>query len=264
MVTTVLSVSIVTLPAEESSEQPFSAAEAEEIAEATPVLPSLVPRKGEPSEISTPFENVKELKHLSEPDFQRFMGFITESLDVRCTFCHNFRDYSLDEKEHKIQARRMVAMIQYLNKDFFMENRVSCFTCHAGSSEPVRIPEDFPELPSLLTEGKEKRIPEDFTNVRRLQHLIEDQYNLVMDFFVASLGVWRCTFCHERMDYSADEKTHKLRAREMIGMVQHVNKNYFEKELLNCFVCHKGQQQPVFLPPKWEAESLRAREEGEE
>ena len=182
------------------------------------------------------------------------MGFMTESLGVKCSFCHNTENYSSDENAHKVEARMMLEMVQYLNRDIFKENRISCFTCHAGQEEPVQFPEDFTALPSLTSEGKPRQLSADFKNVQRLQHLTGDEYDEVMSFFTASLGVRRCTYCHDRSDYSLDADPHKMAAREMITMVQGLNKKFFETEKINCFTCHKAQEKPLVVPPKWKTE----------
>lgn len=47
-----------------------------------------------------------------------------------------------DEKPEKGTAREMIKMVQGINKATFKGNpAVSCFTCHRGTNEPVRVPE---------------------------------------------------------------------------------------------------------------------------
>lgn len=60
------------------------------------------------------------------------------------------------------------------------------------------------------------------------------------------LGV-KCKFCHNMRDYSSDEKESKLVAREMMLMVEGINK-YTMKKLghrdVSCWVCHQGKSTP--------------------
>ena len=84
------------------------------------------------------FESVRVLK--------KYMKTIQKDLGVKCTFCHDINDKSIDT-EHKIIAREMMKMQMDLNKSFFAqigdsllkhENtlEISCWTCHRGSKKP--------------------------------------------------------------------------------------------------------------------------------
>ena len=95
------------------------------------------------------FNNVKILDFKSEKDLKKYMKSISKDLGVKCTYCHNLNDKSL-ETEHKIIAREMIKMQNSLNKDFFLnkedsikkqENitQISCWTCHRGSKTPDLI-----------------------------------------------------------------------------------------------------------------------------
>ena len=77
------------------------------------------------------------------------MKVIGKDLGVKCTFCHDLNDKSIDT-EHKIVAREMIKMQLDLNKSFFSligdsllqnENtlQISCWTCHRGSKEPQLV-----------------------------------------------------------------------------------------------------------------------------
>lgn len=63
---------------------------------------------------------------------------------------------------------------------------------------------------------------------------------------VPELGV-KCKFCHEMNDYSSDKKEHKMVAREMMSMVQGINKNTMQKlghRDVSCWDCHRGITPP--------------------
>ena len=85
----------------------------------------------------------------SERDLKKYMKSISKDLGVKCTFCHDLNDKSIDT-DHKIIAREMIKMQMDLNKSFFAqigdsllhsENvlQISCWTCHRGSKEPQLI-----------------------------------------------------------------------------------------------------------------------------
>ena len=65
----------------------------------------------------------------------------------------------------------------------------------------------------------------------------------VMKAMSASLGV-ECDHCHNTEDMAVDTK-HKLEAREMMVMVNDINKRYFKGEMeVTCKTCHRGQHEP--------------------
>ena len=83
----------------------------------------------------------------------------------------------------------------------------------------------------------------------------------MMRNFAADLGV-RCQFCHvgeeglplERFDFAVDEKRTKLVAREMMRMVQEVNRRLDSLPgrtagglQVTCATCHRGVSRPVPL-----------------
>ena len=94
-------------------------------------------------------KNLQVLDYESVPDIKKYMKTIQKNLGVKCTFCHNINDKSIDT-EHKIIAREMMKMQIDLNKSFFAqigdsllkhENtlQISCWTCHRGSKKPQLV-----------------------------------------------------------------------------------------------------------------------------
>jgi uncharacterized protein len=69
-----------------------------------------------------------------------------------------------------------------------------------------------------------------------------------MASFTAGLGV-QCGFCHVQ-DRSSDENTHKITARTMMLMVNQINAKFPDgKAHVNCFTCHRGENEPLLAPP---------------
>ena len=94
-------------------------------------------------------KNLQVLDFESVRDLKKYMKTIQKNLGVKCTFCHNINDKSIDT-EHKIIAREMMKMQIDLNKRFFAqigdsllkhENtlQISCWTCHRGSKKPQLV-----------------------------------------------------------------------------------------------------------------------------
>jgi hypothetical protein len=69
------------------------------------------------------------------------MAFIAGSLGVGCEHCH-LNPFASDEKPAKKRAREMMRMVQAINQQNFPDqpNRVTCMTCHRGSTKPERAP----------------------------------------------------------------------------------------------------------------------------
>ena len=98
-----------------------------------------------------PFKNLKVFpKDISRADLLTNMKLFSQSLGVRCTYCHvgeegkplSTFDFASDAKEHKVIARDMLRMAHRLNTDLpgitgDPSARISCFTCHRGSEKPV-------------------------------------------------------------------------------------------------------------------------------
>ena len=94
-------------------------------------------------------KNLQVLDFESVRDLKKYMKTIQKDLGVKCTFCHDINDKSIDT-EHKIIAREMMKMQMDLNKRFFIqigdsllkhENtlQISCWTCHRGTKEPQLV-----------------------------------------------------------------------------------------------------------------------------
>jgi hypothetical protein len=97
-------------------------------------------------------------KDISRADLLANMKLFSQSLGVRCTYCHvgeegkplSTFDFASDAKEKKKIARDMLRMAHRLNTDLpgitgDPTARITCFTCHRGSTKPlVRPPEGAP------------------------------------------------------------------------------------------------------------------------
>jgi len=102
-----------------------------------------------------PFKNLKVFpKDISRADLLSNMKFFSQSLGVRCTYCHvgeegkplSTFDFASDAKDHKTIARGMIRLADHINQDQLPkilvdpEAKVSCYTCHRGSTKPLTAP----------------------------------------------------------------------------------------------------------------------------
>jgi len=92
-----------------------------------------------------------------------------------------------------------------------------------------------------------------FKNVQVLKGIPVNEFMETMGFFAASLGL-NCVFCHvpeslENWDKFAEDVPLKRRARQMIEMVNTINKTQFGgRRALTCYSCHRGNQVPRVIP----------------
>lgn len=96
------------------------------------------------------YENVQVLGELTDANFNRLMGAITEWVapDEGCAYCHGGGDldtYAEDTLYTKVVARRMIQMTQNINENWAdhvnanKEVGVTCMTCHRGQNIPSDI-----------------------------------------------------------------------------------------------------------------------------
>ena len=93
------------------------------------------------------FKNIKVIKDMPAGQLQGAMAFMAASLGVDCLYCHTPPAMEKDDKPTKETARRMLAMVHEINKNFGDKVVVNCATCHRGKPKPV----SNPPLPSIST-----------------------------------------------------------------------------------------------------------------
>lgn len=85
-------------------------------------------------------ENVQVLPYTKKADIMKYMKkTVSKELGVKCNFCHNIREYSSDEIEHKLVAREMMRMVLNINENTFKpmkRDEISCWVCHRGQKHP--------------------------------------------------------------------------------------------------------------------------------
>ena len=107
------------------------------------------------------FKNVTVLKGIPVDEFMDTMGFISASTNYNCTDCHvepkAEGDWSVyaEETPRKATARRMILMVQSINKTNFGGARVvTCYTCHRNVQGAPKI------TPSLADQYGEPPTPD--------------------------------------------------------------------------------------------------------
>jgi photosynthetic reaction center cytochrome c subunit len=92
------------------------------------------------------FKNIRVLKGIPVDQFMATMGFFSASLGETCTDCHsaesggNWGKYA-DDNPRKETARRMIGMMNAINKTYFAGKReITCYSCHRGVERPDVTP----------------------------------------------------------------------------------------------------------------------------
>ena len=106
------------------------------------------------------FKNVTVLKGIPVDEFMNTMGFISASTNYNCIDCHvepkvegDWSTYA-QETPRKATARRMIQMVETINKTNFAGARVvTCYTCHrnlqGAPKITPRLAEQYGEPPEL-------------------------------------------------------------------------------------------------------------------
>ena len=96
--------------------------------------------------IADDFTNVTVLDIKFRSDMKRYMKRISKDLGVKCSYCHDMDDKSLDTPKKDI-TREMIKLTHYLNDLLNIEKKdtinhttyVTCWTCHYGKTQPASI-----------------------------------------------------------------------------------------------------------------------------
>lgn len=95
---------------------------------------------------------------------------------------------------------------------------------------------------------QEKTAEQVYKNIQVLKGVPASQIDPTMALVSGSLGV-KCNYCHVN-PFEKDDKPQKLVARKMMRMVLDLNKGSFGGQAaVSCYTCHRGQPQPVSVPP---------------
>lgn len=135
------------------------------------------------------FKNVTVLKGIPVDEFMDTMGFIAASTNYNCTDCHVEAkvegDWSVyaEETPRKATARRMILMVQAINKTNFGGARVvTCYTCHRNVQGAPKI------TPSLAEQYGEPPTPDPNEVEIRRQAPEAPSADQVFDKYLQAIG----------------------------------------------------------------------------
>jgi len=127
---------------------------------------------------------------------------------------------------------------------------IACAFTTGLPSSPMRMSRLFIVMPLLLPFFKpvpaehRKSAGEAFKNVQVLKRAPADQWFDTMAFIAGSLGV-TCDHCHSSKFETDEGNPNKLKAREMMRMVDRINQDQFGGQVVvTCNTCHRGNVKP--------------------
>jgi photosynthetic reaction center cytochrome c subunit len=106
----------------------------------------------------------------------------------------------------------------------------------------------FAQLRAQAPAPSERTAEQQYKNIKVLNGTPAAQLIIGMHLAEGALGV-ECEYCHYENDFPRDGKETKATARKMMSMVMEINKNNFDgKQVVTCYTCHHGDNQPVGVP----------------
>lgn len=88
------------------------------------------------------YKNIQVLKGEPASNWMIVMTFMAASLGVDCNHCHVQDQFDKDDKPAKQTARKMLQMVDMLNKEFYGgSGPITCYACHKGQPHPKTIPQ---------------------------------------------------------------------------------------------------------------------------
>lgn len=82
-------------------------------------------------------------------------------------------------------------------------------------------------------------------NIKVLTGMSDTEINKEMQVWTKALGV-KCSHCHTLGDFATDENPKKVMARQMVSMVNTLNKDFLKGEKkASCMLCHRGAAVPT-------------------
>jgi Photosynthetic reaction centre cytochrome C subunit len=102
-------------------------------------LPSLdpLPPSSKEERAEQKYKNIQLLKGIPSDRLMKVMFAFKASLGVDCTYCHIKDQFEKDDKPTKQTARKMIQLVRDTNLKLGTATRVTCFTCHRGSTRPA-------------------------------------------------------------------------------------------------------------------------------
>ena len=92
------------------------------------------------------FTNVQVLEIKTRSEIKKYMKSISKDLGVKCAYCHDMDDKSIDTPDKEI-AREMIILTRQINNFLQLQLQqkdeeqvvITCWTCHKGKTDVEKI-----------------------------------------------------------------------------------------------------------------------------
>jgi hypothetical protein len=153
---------------------------------------------------------------------------LATSLGVECAHCHTPDRWNDAGKPPFAVAANMFRMVDAINERLQQPGRVTCFTCHAGATQPARQPR--PALDEQLA-----RWPAELAAA-------PESLRLTMAVYNVALGVG-CDHCHS-LDWKARDKPALQKVALMSSLFELFPAYMPKTARTQCYMCHMGSPRP--------------------
>jgi hypothetical protein len=130
------------------------------------------------------FKNIQVLKGIPVDEFMGTMGIFSDALGISCGDCHalsdkSWDDYALDTTQKKKTARRMVTIMQGINKTYFNGRQViTCYSCHRAADHPKTTPDLDAVYGGTPSDDLDDFVPQ-AKGVRPAEQILNDYFNAI-------------------------------------------------------------------------------------
>jgi len=211
--------------------------------------PPAAPQEDKPAE--QVYKNIEIFKGVPASRLMPGMQRLTQFLGVECVHCHVPNQFDKDDKPTKQNARKMFRMVRLVSQEL-KTDRVTCYTCHRGKPQPEPPPDSWQPTEEQRKQAAQDTRPAEqvYKNIQSLKGVPAGRWMIIMNMFSKSLGV-DCTHCHVPDAYEKDDKPTKQMARKMLRLTGSIYREIYQSQMspINCYTCHRGQIQPVTMPP---------------
>jgi glutaredoxin len=170
----------------------------------------------------------------SQADVAERMRFYNRALGVECAHCHVENAWADRSKPAFETATNMARMVAAVNERIGKPNRVTCWTCHGGATQPARQPR-----PALDAELEKWSAALEATPA---------SLRTTMAVYNVALGT-SCDHCHAT-DWKDRSKPAMRMLPTMNALFEIFPKYMPASARTQCYLCHKGSTKPASAPPE--------------
>jgi outer membrane lipoprotein-sorting protein len=177
------------------------------------------------------FKNVQLLRGISVKEFMETRGFFSAATNKNCTGCHgeasagSWEKYA-DDVPMKQTARRMILMVDALNKTYFGGKReVTCYSCHRNADRP-KITPNLPEQYGTPPPEESDEIAEQDPDAPSPDQVLDSYIQAVGGQKLATVTSFFAKGTYEGYDYLGEKAAVEIYAKAPMQFAQFVHSRH--------------------------------------